>query len=77
MTIDKAHFIVHYGPKSAVDKDCRETGPLFDIDTAMERGLEKKAQHGKAFVTKRNRKGHVIETYSVVAVSAAPIANAA
>lgn len=72
MKATEGHFIVHYGPKDTLDRDCRETGAIFSADSAMERGLELKDQHGKAFITKRNRKGKIIQTISVVAIAKVP-----
>lgn len=69
MKATEAYFIVHYGPKGTVDRDCRETGAIFSPDSAMTRGLELKREHGKAFVTKRNRKGKIIQVISVIAVA--------
>ena len=72
MKVNEGHYIVHYGSKETVDRDCRETGAIWSADSAMTRGLELKDEHGKAFITKRNRKGKIIQTISVVAVSNVP-----
>lgn len=72
MQVTEAYFVVHYGPKETVDRDCRETGIIFSADSAMTRGLELKKEHGKAFITKRNRKGKIIQVISVVAVAKTP-----
>lgn len=68
MKVNEGHYIVHYGPKGTVDRDCRETGAIFSEEEAVKRGLSLKGQHGKAFLTKRNRKGKIIQVISVAAV---------
>jgi hypothetical protein len=65
----ESYFIVHYGPKGTLDRDCRETGAIFSAESAMTRGLELKDEHGKAFITKRNRKGKIIQEISVLPVA--------
>lgn len=68
MKVTETHFIVHYGSKETVDRDCRETGALFSEEAATKRGLELKNEHGKAFITKRDRKGRIIGTFTPAAV---------
>ena len=68
MKVTETHFIVHYGPKGTLDRDCRETGPLFSDGEAIKRALELKDKHGKAFFTKRDRKGRIIGTFTPAAI---------
>jgi hypothetical protein len=68
MKVTETHFIVHYGSKQTVDRDCRETGALFSEEAAVARALELKSERGKAFITKRDRKGRIIGTFTPAAV---------
>jgi hypothetical protein len=71
MKVDQAYFVVHYGSKGTVDRDCRETGPIFSDTEATKRGLEMKEKHGKAYISRRDRKGRIIGTFAPVAVKTA------
>jgi hypothetical protein len=71
MKATEAYFVVHYGPVGTVDRDCRETGPIFSDTEATKRGLELKDRHGKAYITKRNRKGQIIGAFTPAAIKTA------
>jgi hypothetical protein len=68
MKVTETHFVVHYGSKETLDRDCRETGALFSDEEAVKRALALKDKHGKAFITKRDRKGRIIASYTPAAI---------